>query len=448
MNTHACSQPLPSDPGPAAWNSILPAQSPYPELVGDKACDWLIIGAGFAGLAAAYRLKQHHPNDHVVILEAKQIAHGPAGRNSGFMIDLPHDLSTENYGSGVEHDHEQILLNRAGIMFAGDMAADFNLDTEAYVKSGKTNAAATKKGVLHNINYAAHLDKLGEKYEILDAQAMKRLTGSPYYVGGLYTPGAAIIQPAKYIRGIAKGLTGIGVCLFEKSPATKLERNNGKWNAKTPNGSIKASNVILAVNGHAESFGFFKRRLVHVYLYASMTRAMNQNEIKSLGGKKIWGCTPSDPFGSTVRKISGIGGDRIMVRNRVSYNPSIQSSTKQVRKFSRSHDKSFKVRFPMLDALEMEYRWGGRLCLSWNTAPAFGEIEKNLFSACCQNGLGTALGTSSGMLIADLATGNTSNLLGILQRQDSPRKIPSKPFSYLGVNARLRWGELRAGREL
>ena len=94
-------------------------------LLGDKACDWLIIGAGFAGLAAAYRLKQQRPNDHIVILEAKQIAHGPAGRNSGFMIDLPHDLSSENYGTGIENDHEQILLNRAGIMFAGGYGKGF-----------------------------------------------------------------------------------------------------------------------------------------------------------------------------------------------------------------------------------------------------------------------------------------------------------------------------------
>ena len=97
----------------------------------------------------------------------------------------------------------------------------------------------------------------------------------------------------------------------------------------------------------------------------------------------------------------------------------------------------------------MEYRWGGRLCLSWNTVPAFGEVEKNLYSACCQNGLGTALGTSSGMLIADLAIGNTSNLLGIMQKQASPKKDTTKTIviisvlmpAYVGVN-------FEAGREL
>ncbi|MCA9772984.1 MAG: FAD-dependent oxidoreductase, partial [Myxococcales bacterium] len=49
-----------------------------------------IIGAGFAGLAAARRLAQLRPQDTVVILEARAVAEGPAGRNSGFMIDLPH----------------------------------------------------------------------------------------------------------------------------------------------------------------------------------------------------------------------------------------------------------------------------------------------------------------------------------------------------------------------
>jgi len=46
-----------------------------------------------------------------------------------------------------------------------------------------------------------------------------------------------------------------------------------------------------------------------------------------------------------------------------------------------------------------EYRWGGRLCLSRNNVQVIGELEPGLFSACCQNGLGTAKGTLAGGLL-------------------------------------------------
>ena len=102
----------------------------------------------------------------------------------------------------------------------------------------------------------------------------------------------------------------------------------------------------------------------------------------------------------------------------------------------------------MLGDVEMEYRWGGLLCLSLNNAPAFGEIEKNLFSACCQNGLGTALGTLSGKLIADMASNEQSESLTGFLSQETPKKLPPEPFSSIGATAYMRWGEFKAGAEL
>ena len=77
------------DPGPAAWDELLPAVEPRPPLEEKTTVDWLVIGAGFTGLSAARRLSELHPADSVAVLEASGVAHGPAGRNSGFMIDVP-----------------------------------------------------------------------------------------------------------------------------------------------------------------------------------------------------------------------------------------------------------------------------------------------------------------------------------------------------------------------
>jgi glycine/D-amino acid oxidase-like deaminating enzyme len=439
---------LPRDPGPAAWNAILPPRTARPPLEDAVNSDWLVIGAGFAGLAAARRLAQLRPEDTIVLLEARMVADGPAGRNSGFMIDLPHDLASKHYGGQLDRDRRRTALNRLAIAFCRDAASEYGLSAEAFAQSGKINAAASPKGMAHNIDYAAHLAAMGEAHEMLDAGQMRALTGIDYYSGGLFTPGAAMIQPAMFVRGVAEGLTaGNRVRLFENSPVTRLRREGGAWRAQTPAGCISAPGVILAVNGHAESFGFFGRRLMHVFTYASMTRQLTETEVARLGGEPNWAFTPADPMGTTVRKISGTGGDRIVIRNRFTYDPSMEVGQRRIARVGADHDRAFRARFPMLKNVKMEHRWGGQLCLSRNDAPAFGEVEDGLYAACCQNGLGTAKGTLAGMLAAELATGGSSDALRHMLGEPGPTKLPPEPLTYLGANAVIRLGEMKAGRE-
>ncbi len=437
---------LPKDPGPAAWNALLPPAAPAKVLEERITADWLVIGAGWAGLAAARRLAQLRAGDAIAVLEASRVGEGPAGRNSGFMIDLPHDLSSDSYGGALEADRRQTEMNRAAIAFAAEAAEEYAMSAEAFARTGKVNAAASEAGLKHNADYLRHLEALGEECESLDAPAMRALTGTDYYRGGVRTKGAAMVQPALFVRSIAGGLAPL-VSLYESSPVVSLAREGKAWQVKTPKGAVSAPKVILAVNGHAESFGFFRRRLMHIFTYASMTRALTAEEVARLGGEPRWGLLPADPMGTTVRRISGSGGDRIVVRNRFTYDPSMEVSDARLSAVARDHDASYAARFPMLKEVGMEYRWGGRLCLSRNGVSAFGEVDEGLYSACCQNGLGTSKGTLSGMLAADLAAKGNSPLVAHMLEQAQPSRLPPEPLAWLGANATIRFNEWRAGRE-
>jgi len=408
----------------------------------------MVIGAGFAGLSAARRLAELHPTDRIVVLDACRVAEGPSGRNSGFMIDVPHDLSSDDYGGNTENDHRQIRLNRAAIDYAMQAKEQWQMSDEAIVASGKINGAITARGVAHNQAYANHLQQLSEPFERLDAQAMHEVTGTRCYIEGLYSPGTVMLQPALYTRNLADGIESNRVQIFENSPVTSLEKLAGTWLAKSPAGSVNAPRVILTVNGHLQSFGFYQHHLVHVFTYGSMTRSLTDNEKRALGGKDNWALTPADPLGTTVRRISGTGGDRIVIRNRATYDPSLSVNDQRVDAVGKVHDKSFANRFPMLNNVAMEYRWGGRLCLSLNSVPVFGEIDNNLFAACCQNGLGTAKGTIAGKLIAELASCNNSALLEDQLADTGPTRLPPAPIARVGASIRLKWGEFRAGKEL
>ena len=440
----------PTDLGESGWSAILSPRTVQPALAQDIDCDYLVVGAGFAGLSAGRRLRQLEAQASIVILEAEQVASGPAGRNSGFMIDLPHALATGSYGGEDSHDLRNIRMNRAAIAFATQAVQDFDFPDEAFDPCGKTNVAASHLGSEHNTNYARHLDSLGEPYEVLDAGAMQAICGSDYYCGGLHTPGTAVLQPALYIRSFADALVEQAGCqLYENSALQELSRKGERWVAKTATGSVTASRVILAVNGLIESFGFYRHRLMHINLYASMTRELTSAEVDALGGIERWGFTPSDPIGSTVRRIDGSGGPRLVIRNRCTYEASLCLPDNRLQSIARDHERTFYARFPMLKQIEMEYCWSGRLCLSRNEVWALAELETGLFSACCQNGLGTTRGTIAGIVAAEMASENSAtSLVPDYRPQPRPQRLYPEPLMTLGARSVIRFKEWRAGKEL
>ena len=75
---------LPAENGVSGWEAISKRPFPVRSLEGNVTADWLIIGAGFAGLSAARRLLQLRPHDKIVILDASEVGKGTSGRNSGY----------------------------------------------------------------------------------------------------------------------------------------------------------------------------------------------------------------------------------------------------------------------------------------------------------------------------------------------------------------------------
>ena len=425
----------------SGWYGLLPPPKAPQVLRGRHEADWLIIGAGFAGLAAARRLSQLVPGDRIILVDAQRVGWGAAGRNSGFMIDLPHELGGENYGGSRDHDRKRVRMNRAAIEFSASAADEYGLQ-RFFIRAGKFHGAATDHGLAVLREFENHLTGLAEPFERLDGPQLKKVTGTDFFIGGTFTPGTVMAQPAGFIRGLAEGLSS-RLQIFENSPVTSLQ--TGKFHTvKTVEGEIIARRLILTVNGHLESFGFFEKRLLHVFTYASMTRPLTESEQATLGGEAHWGLIPADPMGSTIRRI----GDRIVVRNTFTYNPDMSTSEKQVSQIGAAHDRSFRARFPMLSEIPMEFRWGGHLCLSLNSAPAFGEVEEGVFVAGCCNGLGTVQGTLYGMLAADLAAGSNEPMVAEALNEPAPVRLYPEPLMSIGAPLKLWAMQRRAGREL
>ena len=440
---------IPVHSGPAAWSEILGPGPRRAVVEGELSCDVAIIGAGFAGLSAARRLRQLSPAARVMILEAGRVAEGGAGRNSGFMIDLPHELTSSDYsGTGETRDRMMTRLNRFAIAYAEQAVEDYGIPEGYFRRAGKINGAASSVGLHANASYAAHLKALGEPHELLDAQSMRAITGSGYYLGGLYTPGTAMLQPAGYVRGLAQGLERDGVEIYEDSPVLRFESRASGWRLTTSRSSVTADKIILANNGHLESFGYKTGRLMHIMLSACMTVEMDAAQIRALGGHETWGVTPSDPMGTTVRRIAPAqGGNRIVIRQGSYYRPAMQTSPADLARLVRRMRQKFDARFPMLAGLSFEHAWSGHLCLTKNAVSVMRELEPGLYAACVQNGLGTARGTLTGIGAAELACGHASDVTRFFLAEAEPLKLPPHPVDTIGANVYIRWKEWQSRAE-
>lgn len=435
---------LPTNNGSCGWVEMLPRRTPKPALEGAVTADIAIIGAGFAGLSAARQLSLLDPTLRVVVLEAELVGEGASGRNSGFIIDLPHEVSADDLGGGsIERARRDIKLYRTAIDLGRVLAEENGWGKDVFDPCGRFSVARGPQGDEHILGYGKQLDALGEPYSLLDTKAIGEITGSPAYTSGMFMPGTVMIQPADYIRRVADQFRD-PVRVYESTPALSFDNKGGSWVIKTPKGVVTAGKIILANNGHAQSFGFFKSKMLHVFTYASLTERFDP---RRLPGQRTWAATPALPMGTTVRRISDGDSDRILVRWRYTYNPSLTIGEAQVGSAGRVHDDKFITRFPTLKGLRMEYRWGGPMAITLNGVPAFGEIAQNVFAACGCNGLGASKSSAAGIAAAEKALGMNSELVRIFTGYDKPKRLPPQPFLTIGAKANMKIKEWRAGDE-
>ncbi|AXJ04721.1 FAD-dependent oxidoreductase [Pseudomonas fluorescens] len=432
---------LPADDDSCGWFHLSRPRSPEPGHRGHNSARWVVVGAGFTGLAAARQLALNFPDDEVVLIEAQEVGLGPSGRNAGFAIDLPHDIGAEDYIGDIDLARISLKLNLEGQSILRNLVDQFGIDCQMKA-CGKYQAAVEERGIAVLEAYRRGLDKLGQPYQMIEAEELPEHLGTRFYRKALFTPGAVLVQPSALVKGLADSLPA-NVTLYERTPILEVEYG-AKTLLKHAHGSITADKLILANNSFGMRFGFLQGRMLPIYTYASITRPLTDEEQARLGGKPYWGAIPADPFGTTVRRTPD---NRLLIRNSFSFNPDGRSNSKYNERFVRRHRASFDQRFPMLPGVAFEYTWGGALAMSRNHNGFFGELAPNVYGALGCNGLGVTRGTVTGKLLADWLAGQRDGLIDFLLQAPGPTGNPPEPFLSLGVNMNLKWGQYRAGRE-
>jgi len=434
---------LPAPDGVNGWWESLPSPPAAKLLRGERRFDFVVVGGGITGLCASRRLAELAPEASVALVEADRIGRSTAGRNSGFFVDLPHDISSESYSRSVDADKADVRMQRHGIDYVRSVVREHGIQCD-WRDDGKFHASVNRRGKEALKHFADGLQRIGENFEWLDEAGIAKVTGTSFYHGAIFTPGCSTVQPAALMRGLSSTMQP-NVEVFELSPVRRLEHMSSEKRLSFAEGTIRAGNVVLCTNAYAATFGDHPNGLLPVYTFASLSRVMTSAEVEALGGIDSWALIPADPMGTTIRRLST---NRICIRNHFAFRPGLEVSQADLRKARHLHQRSFERRFPMLKNVELEYTWGGALCLSANSGALFGKRDDGLYQAIGCNGLGLSRGSASGKVIAEYALGMTNDMTEQLLSQTKPRPLPARPIADVAVSAAIWVKEFSAGAEL
>ena len=434
---------LPAADGVNGWWVCLPPPSVANPFQGNRQFDFVVVGGGITGLCAARRLAELAPEASIALVEADRIGRTTAGRNSGFFVDLPHDISSESYSRSVDADKADVRMQRHGIDYVRSVVRAQGIECD-WRDDGKYHASVNKRGKEALKHFAEGLQRIDEKFEWLDELAIAKVTGTSFYHSAIFTPGCSTVQPAALMRGLASAMPS-NVAVFELSAVRRLEGGASGYVLSFADGTITAGEVVFCTNAYAATFGGSPNGLLPVYTFASLSRKMTQSEVKALGGMNSWALIPADPMGTTVRRL---GTDRICIRNHFAFRPELAVSQSDLRKAKVLHQRSFERRFPMLKDVELEYTWGGALCLSANSGALFGRRDDGIYQAIGCNGLGLSRGSASGKVIAEYVLGHSNDMTRQLLNQPQPRPLPMRPIADMAVSAAIWVKEFSAGAEL
>lgn len=414
-------------------------------LSGTQKADWLVIGAGITGLCAAHTLAEMHPQARIVIVDRQRAAQGASARNSGFSVAHEHpgnnELLDKRGFAGFEEDTSISLVASEEVrkrIARHGIECDFRDCGYFFAVSDprKLTQVEAKLATLRAVGASAHF---------LQGEQLIQKLGTRHYQAAIWCGnGNALLQPAKYVKGLLDALPD-NVTLYENTDITGLERlGKGRIRANGVDASIEAKQVLVCLNAFIPRAGIDDSATFAVELSASLTRPLSDEEFRAIGAVEPWGVLSTRPLGATVRLTPD---RRVMIRNTAEYRSRDLSNSELLLR-RKHHVLGLQRRFPFLTEQDIQYTWTGHLSASRTGQPYFAKVQEGLYAVAGCNGSGVARGTLWGRLLAELASGASSPVLHSVMHRAQPGWLPPRPFFDMGAMLRMRVEAVRARTEI
>lgn len=393
------------------WEKTAPLPPATSPLEGNISADVVVVGGGYTGLSSSLHLAE--AGSRVVLLEAKEIGFGGAGRNVGLinagMWVMPNDLP------GVLGPvHGERLLDMLGN--APKLVMEL-IDKHAIAceleRNGTLHVAVGADGLKEIEERTKQWAALGAPVTLLDAAETARRVGSSAYTGSLLDMRAGTLQPLAYARGLAHAAVKAGVAVHTSSPAVATERNGSRWIVKTAMGQVSADWIVVATDAYSTGpWEQVRAEQVHLPYFNLATTPLGDNLRKSIlaGREGVW---------DTKEILSSY---RMDYAGRLVF-----GSVGALRNTGLSVHKAWAKRslrklFPQIGDVEFECEWYGKIGMTDNALPRFHKFAPNVVGFSGYNGRGIAPGTVFGRTLA-------RHILGQMSEADLPLPLtaPAEP---------------------
>jgi glycine/D-amino acid oxidase-like deaminating enzyme len=437
-----------ADPYPY-WYEDVDEPDSNPTLVRTISCDLCIVGGGYTGLWTAIIAKERDPSRDVVVIDAHEVGSAASGRNGGFMeSSLTHGIANGQ----ARFSEELALLEELGLKNLNDIEAAikrYDIDCD-YERTGVIDVATT----FHSPTYVDELSDdyqqlrtLGQKVELLDAEAMRAQVNSPTYMGGLWRKDrAALVDPARLVWGLKRAAESLGVVIYEDTKATSIDKDGVGVMVTTPLGSVRAGKVALATNASKPLLRRLSHYIVPVYDYCMVTEPLNASQLGDVGWINRQGLSdiPNQFHYYRLTEDNRIlwGGYDAVYFWRGRVNSELESRPATWALLS----KHFFDTFPQLEGVKFTHAWGGaidmcsRFCVFWGRA-----MGGRVGYALGYTGLGVASTRFGAEVMLDLLDGKRSKATQTNFVKDKPLPFPPEPFRYVGIHA-TKWSLDREDR--
>ncbi len=380
-------------------------RQPQP-LRGETACDVVIIGGGFTGVAAALACAERGYS--VILLEAETIGFGASGRNGGQLIPgLRWSMREIDAEFGQERAKAIFDVAWAARDRVWDRVARHNIACD--LTPGHLEAAYKPAHLGDMAAEAAFLDaRFGYRTQILDRVGLAAHIRADGYHGGVYDPQGGHFHPLNYVLGLAAAAEGAGVRIFENSRVAAVI-DGARVTVQTGEGSVRASHAILAADAWMEDIApDLGRFTIPIMNYNVATAPLPNAEALLPSNAAI----ADSRFVLNYFRLSA--DKRLLFGGGEKY---VQTPPADIAAFVRRHIAEV---FPTLAATPIDHQWGGAVSVTMNRLPILGR-RGNVFHAYGFSGHGALVTTLAGELIAEALAGTAS-------RFDVMASLPKRPF--------------------
>ncbi len=322
--------------GNRPWSiDFVPRQRDLPRVV-----DFVVVGGGFTGLAAAARLKSLAPEQSVALFEMHELGAGSSGHTGGMALSESAVGPLPGLGDVLE-GYRRILR-------------DLDVDGEAVFPGAY---------------------ELGRSLPMANSSIRWKDSGD---LAAVHLVEGGTINPGKIVEGLGKAAERAGAFLFENCPA--LEARFGEQiELNTPRGSVAAKKVLFATNAFSFELTGLSRRAESMFTLAVATEELSAESIAGIGLAErrpfytidmpyLWGRL----LGNAV-----IFGSGLLHQNDWRDLDRLDVDDPKPAKMFKQLEGRVRGLHPHLARVRFTHRWGGPICVADQWKPVFERHSKS-----------------------------------------------------------------------